>query len=469
MVVSGASSGELMSSEPDIFIVRVSSIVSPEAAAERASPGDRPEAGPSGAIGPSRKAWIGHQSRTVVEEIRHAVSRLESLSKKIEAFDSGKRGLIDAYVSLKESEALYYAAISSVSAPNRLHRYPEQTFIAVRQLISDAPDLAWMTGHELRRRHSAVVKRVQQLEHRYPNLSTEVSKATRPSYFGDEIPVAEPFIALERQNAPSALEHELLMRLANCDEPLIRYIGLTNLGRATTGKHHVARFLYSIAFGSGTGGRDDQFPSMDRIGSLRALGDLGSAADFAVDDISKLLTTRPHLISQVEEPVRALRGIGTPRALESLDRFERENFDATGKSTSVPRGVAGWKGFFSKIAQEEIVLVRDGAEWQRLWERHSPGGKAPSVDFKEEMVVGIFLGATHLEFLRLGEVLVTSDRAEITYEVLYPDFVAEDNYEFLLARIGKSLGEVTVRQRHRVAMAVKPGTHETVKKVFPRL
>ena len=51
------------------------------------------------------------------------------------------------------------------------------------------------------------------------------------------------------------------------------------------------------------------------------------------------------------------------------------------------------KGDASGIETMRQVTIRTAAEWQKLWNEHSPDSKMPAVDFGSKMVVGIFLGS----------------------------------------------------------------------------
>ena len=52
--------------------------------------------------------------------------------------------------------------------------------------------------------------------------------------------------------------------------------------------------------------------------------------------------------------------------------------------------VAG--GANSFIDTERTVVVRTDAEWDALWKEHGPDRPRPNVDFKKDIVVGVFLG-----------------------------------------------------------------------------
>jgi hypothetical protein len=51
------------------------------------------------------------------------------------------------------------------------------------------------------------------------------------------------------------------------------------------------------------------------------------------------------------------------------------------------------KGDASGQQTARQLTVGTLAEWEALWKDHSPATKAPAVDFKTKMVVGIFLGS----------------------------------------------------------------------------
>ena len=51
------------------------------------------------------------------------------------------------------------------------------------------------------------------------------------------------------------------------------------------------------------------------------------------------------------------------------------------------------KGDQSNIDEAKQVLVRNDAEWARLWQQHAPDRPRPAVDFSKEMVIGLFMGS----------------------------------------------------------------------------
>jgi hypothetical protein len=51
------------------------------------------------------------------------------------------------------------------------------------------------------------------------------------------------------------------------------------------------------------------------------------------------------------------------------------------------------KGDQSNVDEKRQVLVRNDAEWTRLWQQHAAGRPRPPIDFSKEMVVGVFMGS----------------------------------------------------------------------------
>ena len=51
------------------------------------------------------------------------------------------------------------------------------------------------------------------------------------------------------------------------------------------------------------------------------------------------------------------------------------------------------KGDQSNVDDARQVLVRNEAEWTKLWQQHNPDRPRPRVDFSKEMVVAVFMGS----------------------------------------------------------------------------
>ena len=51
-----------------------------------------------------------------------------------------------------------------------------------------------------------------------------------------------------------------------------------------------------------------------------------------------------------------------------------------------------YRGIQSQIEEPREVTIRSAADWRALWKVHAPSAPVPVVDFKREMVVGVFLG-----------------------------------------------------------------------------
>ena len=51
-----------------------------------------------------------------------------------------------------------------------------------------------------------------------------------------------------------------------------------------------------------------------------------------------------------------------------------------------------YRGTQSQIDEPREVTIRSAADWSVLWKEHAPAAPVPVVDFKREMVVGVFVG-----------------------------------------------------------------------------
>ncbi|MBX9877971.1 MAG: protease complex subunit PrcB family protein [Candidatus Obscuribacterales bacterium] len=73
------------------------------------------------------------------------------------------------------------------------------------------------------------------------------------------------------------------------------------------------------------------------------------------------------------------------------------------------------QGSRSQITETGAHTIRNKADWQKFWERHSLNRQdAPKVDFRRNLVVGIFLGQQ-----RTGGYSIEVDRIEDTgYDLL---------------------------------------------------
>jgi hypothetical protein len=51
-----------------------------------------------------------------------------------------------------------------------------------------------------------------------------------------------------------------------------------------------------------------------------------------------------------------------------------------------------YRGTQSHIEEPREVVIRTAGEWSELWKAHAPAAPVPIVNFRREMVVGVFLG-----------------------------------------------------------------------------
>ena len=88
----------------------------------------------------------------------------------------------------------------------------------------------------------------------------------------------------------------------------------------------------------------------------------------------------------------------------------------TAMSAQTPSFTNVAKGDVSGQQETRQVTVRTAAEWQTLWNSHSPTEKIPSVDFAKQMVVGIFLGSKPSTGHEVEIVGVRTERKDLVVE-----------------------------------------------------
>jgi hypothetical protein len=75
------------------------------------------------------------------------------------------------------------------------------------------------------------------------------------------------------------------------------------------------------------------------------------------------------------------------------------------------------EGTASGIADPREVVVRSEQEWKTLWRQHAPSGPPPAVDFRKEIVVGVFAGQRPTEGYRVE--IVRVERESEGFSVVY--------------------------------------------------
>lgn len=76
----------------------------------------------------------------------------------------------------------------------------------------------------------------------------------------------------------------------------------------------------------------------------------------------------------------------------------------------------------SNVDAGREVVIRNRAEWEKLWREHDYDRPVPAVDFSKEMVIAIFLGSqTSAGYgIRITEVVSTSGALVVSYQVSRP-------------------------------------------------
>jgi hypothetical protein len=116
---------------------------------------------------------------------------------------------------------------------------------------------------------------------------------------------------------------------------------------------------------------------------------------------------------------------------------------------------------YSGITEARTVVIADAAAWAALWEHHvreqNPVPRAPSVDFSQQMVLGVFIGqrADSCSMVTVQKIYRTATR-----------LVAE--YSETAADAGASCAAVTTHPSHLVVVPRGPGPVEFVRSTAGR-
>lgn len=109
------------------------------------------------------------------------------------------------------------------------------------------------------------------------------------------------------------------------------------------------------------------------------------------------------------------------------------------------------KGAQSGVEEPRTVAIRSADEWSALWKEHAPGTKAPAIDWKESMVLAVFLGTrpSAAHGVEISQVDVRESEIIVTYRVTAPgpsDMVAQVlTFPFHMVRTEARSGKVTFK------------------------
>jgi hypothetical protein len=110
------------------------------------------------------------------------------------------------------------------------------------------------------------------------------------------------------------------------------------------------------------------------------------------------------------------------------------------------------QGPMSNIEEPRQVVVSTSAEWQALWKEHDAQRAAPSVDFTQSIVVGVFLGTRPSAGFAVEITAVKADgsRAVVEYRERRPGRGAISaqvlTSPFHLARVARPSGTIEFRR-----------------------
>lgn len=119
--------------------------------------------------------------------------------------------------------------------------------------------------------------------------------------------------------------------------------------------------------------------------------------------------------------------------------------------------LGGWQGNDSAVSEPSIARITDDKAWAALWARHDPSGQPPKIDFRNAMVVAVFLGSVSslVSGIHLGSVLDASD-LEITSVVFIGDVITRETFRpYLFVVLPRSSRAITVIE-HSFGLMMNP-------------
>jgi len=147
-----------------------------------------------------------------------------------------------------------------------------------------------------------------------------------------------------------------------------------------------------------------------------------------------------------------------PHAALALDVTEAaKQFGERYSPPSVVRVLGGWQGNDSAVSEPSVVRVTDNAAWAALWARHDPSGQPPKIDFRNAMVIAVFMGSVSSLFsgIHLGSVL-DSSQLEITSVVFVGDVITRETFRpYLFVVLPRSSQAITVVE-HSFGLMMNP-------------
>jgi hypothetical protein len=67
-------------------------------------------------------------------------------------------------------------------------------------------------------------------------------------------------------------------------------------------------------------------------------------------------------------------------------------FRGTGADYRKKKIIQQWQDIYSGIKTKESIIIEDQQKWKDLWEKHNPKVPVPEINFKENMVIAVFMG-----------------------------------------------------------------------------
>jgi hypothetical protein len=147
-----------------------------------------------------------------------------------------------------------------------------------------------------------------------------------------------------------------------------------------------------------------------------------------------------------------------PPAAFAIDVTEAaKEFSERYRAPSVVRALGGWQGNDSAVTEPSVARITDDKAWAALWARHDPSGQPPKVDFRNAMVIAVFLGTVSSLFsgIHLDSVLDSSE-LEITSGVFIGDVITRETFRpYLFVVLPRSTKAIIVVE-HSFGLMMQP-------------
>jgi len=113
---------------------------------------------------------------------------------------------------------------------------------------------------------------------------------------------------------------------------------------------------------------------------------------------SQLVSTSPS-ISIAKEQNKVSNAVETKEVTSTIeiakapqDEFNNVILRGSGENSTTKRFIKQWQDVHSGIKTKESLVIENNEDWQKLWKRHNQTVPVPDIDFKQCIVIAVFMG-----------------------------------------------------------------------------